>query len=47
MEQVNEGSRDLKGKKQYRKNMLTFASVTPLKANFMHAAAATEGELKL
>jgi hypothetical protein len=22
-------------------------SVTPLKANFMHAAAATEGELKL
>jgi hypothetical protein len=30
-------------------NLLLIAgnSVTPLKANFMHASAATEGELKL
>lgn len=28
-------------------DLLTYDSVTPLKANFMHAKAQTEGELKL
>jgi hypothetical protein len=29
------------------RHLLIHCSVTPLKANFMHAAAKTEGELKL